>query len=50
MQSMFAPSIPGPSFGFDIFLQTVEKRAMQQQQAVLAVPGNAVPPFIYFQF
>jgi len=42
MQSMLASSIPGPAFGFDFFLHAAARGILQQQQAVLAVPGNAV--------
>lgn len=42
VQSLFAPSISGPASGFDFLLSAAQRQTLQQQQAVLAVPGNAV--------
>ncbi len=42
MQSLFAPSVPGPALSFDLILYAAGRQVLQQQQAVLAVPGNAV--------
>lgn len=40
--SLLAPSIPGPGLGFDFFLLAAGLQLLQHQQAVLAVPGDAV--------
>src|SRR6266481_1528623 len=42
VQSLFAPSVPGPALSFDLILYAAGRQVLQQQQAVLAVPGNAV--------
>ncbi len=42
VQSLFAPSVPGPALNFDLILYAAGRQVLQQQQAVLAIPGNAV--------